>query len=231
MDQKEFIKKYLPYALEVQEKFGVPASVTLAQAIEESGWGKSTPGNNFFGVKTTKGWKGKITTTGTTEEVNGVRSPTVAAFRAYDSAYDSFMDYGKIVSGKLYQPKTSQAKNSFEFAKAVADTGYATNSDYYKNISSHMKKYNLTQYDTMFSDKDNAWEKYVEIDFPRPGEQSSEYLYENVTKPVVDAVTSPAKDLLQQGTRILVIVLLGAVVVVALFMAVKSKVVPEVSIS
>lgn len=227
MKQDEFIKKYLPFALDVQQKYGVPASVTLAQAIEESGWGSSTPGNNFFGVKATKGWKGRITTTGTTEMIGGKRTPTVGTFRAYDSVEDSFNDYGKVVSGKLYQPLTSKATNSFEFAKAVADTGYAGNPDYYQNISSHMKKYNLTQYDTKFSDKDNAWQKYVELRPDTPGDASSEYIYDNVTKPVLDSVGMP---ILQQGTRILVLVLLAVVVIVALFMAVKSKLVPEVSI-
>ena len=51
MTPKEFVKKYHPFALETERKTGIDARFTLAQAALETGWGKSAPGNMFFGVK------------------------------------------------------------------------------------------------------------------------------------------------------------------------------------
>ena len=52
--QINFIKTYKPYALETERKTGISHLFILAQAGLESGWGKSVPGNMFFGVKATK---------------------------------------------------------------------------------------------------------------------------------------------------------------------------------
>jgi len=54
MTPKEFIKQYKPFALETERKTGISHLFILAQAALESGWGKSVPGNMFFGVKAGK---------------------------------------------------------------------------------------------------------------------------------------------------------------------------------
>jgi len=55
MTPKEFIKKFYPFAKEVEQETEIPALAIMAQAALESGWGKSAIGNNLFGIKYRKG--------------------------------------------------------------------------------------------------------------------------------------------------------------------------------
>lgn len=55
MTPSEFVKTYYKYAKQTQDKTGIDARFILAQAALETGWGKSVPGNMFFGIKDTDG--------------------------------------------------------------------------------------------------------------------------------------------------------------------------------
>ncbi len=70
MTPTEFLNTYAPYAKETEKKYGVPYLVTLSQAALESGYGKSAPGFNFFGVKAGKAWTGEKQLLRTTEILN-----------------------------------------------------------------------------------------------------------------------------------------------------------------
>jgi len=60
MTKKEaFVVKYFQYAKQVQDEFGLPLTLALAQSGLETGWNSSTPGNMMFGKKATKTWTGK----------------------------------------------------------------------------------------------------------------------------------------------------------------------------
>ena len=67
MTSIDFVKTYLPFALQTQAKTGIHAYFVLAQAALESGWGKKAPGNMFFGVKDTDGVNGNEQLLTTTE--------------------------------------------------------------------------------------------------------------------------------------------------------------------
>lgn len=111
MTPSEFVKKYLPYAKQTEEKTGIDARFTLAQAALESGWGESVKGNMFFGIKDTDGINGNEQLLTTTEVLNNpnVNFPSIISitkrpdgkylykvkdwFRKYDTPEGSFTDH------------------------------------------------------------------------------------------------------------------------------------------
>jgi len=95
-EQNNFLDSVHPYAVEVENIYGVPVLVSLLMACLESGYGTSKNGNNLFGIKATSSWKGKTTGSKITKEGSG--TVISANFRAYDSWRESFLDFGKVVS-------------------------------------------------------------------------------------------------------------------------------------
>lgn len=115
------------YAHEVKEKYGVPESITLAQAIYESSLGKSNlaqKNNNWFGIKSSGGWA------------------------KYDSARDSFLAYGKLLSKDRYTKYTKDAKTDSEYINGVVKGGYCDDEGYTTNILSIISSNKLDQYNT-----------------------------------------------------------------------------------
>lgn len=158
--QKAFIKDAAAAAKKSEKQTGVPASVTIAQAILESGWGKHHMGdaNNYFGIKAqVKNGKivfGDIATgyvdTLTKEYKNGKPYTVVAHFRAYKNMAGSFVDHGKFLTGPRYQKALkayAKSKDADEYARGLQKAGYATDPKYAGTLILLMKKYNLYQYD------------------------------------------------------------------------------------
>ena len=94
-----FIAAVAPGAKAAQKSHNILASLTMAQAALESGWGKHTyDGNNLFGIKS-NGWKGRTVTIRTAkEDKNGNRYYINAAFRAYNSWADSIAGHAEFLS-------------------------------------------------------------------------------------------------------------------------------------
>lgn len=143
-------------AQQSQREFKVPASVTLAQAILESGWGKSKLSmndRNYFGMKCF-GTPGTIAVgchDYPTQECDAVTQTcftTTATFRVYNSPTDSFRDHGKqLATLTRYKPAFSYQKDPNQFAAEIHKAGYATDLTYTDKLVSIMVKYNLYQYD------------------------------------------------------------------------------------
>ncbi|WML36988.1 glucosaminidase domain-containing protein [Clostridium sp. OS1-26] len=130
---QQFIQELYPEAAEIYNKYGVLPSVTIAQAILESGWGKSelsTKANNLFGIKADTSWKGKKIKMNTSEYYN---QKIVDEFRVYNSKQDSIKDYGEFLkNNKRYkQSGVFQATHYIDQANAIEKAGYSTveNSD------------------------------------------------------------------------------------------------------
>ena len=120
-----FSSEDIQLALDVQKKYGVPASVTLGQYALESAYGKKPVNtNNYFSVK---GKDGKYTT--------------------YESKAASFDAFGQLLSKDRYTSKTSSATNVNEYVQAVKDAGYAVDPYYVKKVMNVIKSNNLTMYD------------------------------------------------------------------------------------
>ncbi|MFI5915116.1 sporangiospore maturation cell wall hydrolase GsmA [Dactylosporangium sp. NPDC051541] len=154
MTTGEFIAAAVPGAQQSRREHGVPASVTLAQAILESGWGKSalsTFDKNFFGMKCNG--QGNYATGCRTHDTSecttaGQCFPTQASFRTYTSAADSFRDHGATLASLARYNVAFQFKNDpNRFVAEMHKAGYATDPQYTVKLTNVMAKYNLYQYD------------------------------------------------------------------------------------
>ncbi|TQR29377.1 glucosaminidase domain-containing protein [Brevibacillus brevis] len=147
MSQQAFIEKIAHIAQEEMKRSGVPASLTIAQAILESGWGTSelaTKANNLFGIKGTgpAGIYRKVSP----EYVVDQKIEKLSDFRKYNNWLESVQDH----TAKLLEPKYARVLGaSYRAAcQAVQDAGYATDPHYAQELINRIEKYKLDQYDS-----------------------------------------------------------------------------------
>jgi len=146
-----FIDSIAADAIRNQRETGVPASVTIAQAILESGWGRSElsrQANNFFGIKGT-GPAGSVTMR-TREVINGRDVYVNAQFRKYHTPQESFADHARLFTqSPRYAEAMRHTHDAFRFAAEIHRAGYATDPEYTNKLHSLMRQYNLTQFDAI----------------------------------------------------------------------------------
>lgn len=152
--EKVFIEAMAPVAQESYKEHGVLPSITLAQGIIESAWGKSgltVQGNNLFGIKADISWTGPVIEMNTQEFVNGQYITVVARWRVYDRWEDSILDHGKFLKENIRyeQAGVFNAKNYKEQAEALLRAGYATDPNYSNKLCSMIESYSLDQYDNV----------------------------------------------------------------------------------
>jgi flagellum-specific peptidoglycan hydrolase FlgJ len=154
MTNEQFLAASAAPAQLSQRITGVPASVTLAQAILESGWGRSSLSandRNFFGMKCfTQGLYANACRTYVTSECTtaGVCYPTSAVFRSYATAGASFADHGANLRNLArYANAFKYTANPNQFAEEIRKAGYATDPAYTTKLVALMVKYNLYRYD------------------------------------------------------------------------------------
>jgi hypothetical protein len=147
--QQAFIRAVAQGAMVTQRKFGVPAAVTIAQAIDESGWGQSylaTKDHNLFGIKGSGPAGSDMQPT--QEVVNGQAVSQIASFRAYHSIAQSIEDHGRLLaSGGPYQQSMTLIHDPNAFASSLTGV-YATDPSYGAKLISLMHRYNLYRYDS-----------------------------------------------------------------------------------
>lgn len=140
---QQYIDQYKDIAIEQMLHWKVPASITLAQGLLESGAGQSEltrKGNNHFGIKC-HGWEGP--------KIYHDDDARNECFRAYTSAYDSFEDHSQFLAGSqryrsLFSLKTTDYKG---WAKGLKAAGYATNPKYAQTLIDIIQLYRLYEYD------------------------------------------------------------------------------------
>jgi len=147
--QQAFISMVAPGAIAAEQRYGIPAAVTIAQAIDESGWGQSelaTADHNLFGIKGT-GPAGRDVRP-TREYENGAWVTRTAPFRVYHNIAESIDDHGRLLAtGAAYQH--AMASRHLPDAFAAALTGvYATDPHYGGNLIALMRLYHLYRYDS-----------------------------------------------------------------------------------
>lgn len=154
---EQFIRAAVPGAQQGWREYGVPPSVTIAQAILESGWGRSklsTNDRNYFGIKCQNGKFGRFANgchTYVTQECTkaGKCFTTTGVFRTYPSMANSFRDHGEFLKvNSRYKPAFQYTRNANKFIWNVWKAGYATDPNYYTKITGIMAKNKLYQYDT-----------------------------------------------------------------------------------
>ena len=153
---EQFLAAAVPGAQRGWREYGVPASVTIAQAILESGWGRSglsVSDKNYFGIKCQGTSYGKLATgchVYKTQECDkaGQCFTTTGSFRIYASMANSFRDHGNFLRvNSRYKPAFAYTKDPNKFIFEVRKAGYATDPNYYTKVTSLMTSYNLYQYD------------------------------------------------------------------------------------
>ena len=152
LNRQQFIDKFGDVAKRAVKGTGLFPSLTLAQAILESGNGNSTLSklhNNFFGIKADKSWTGKTALMKTIEYVGGKPITIEAKFRKYDLPESSFLDRALFLKQmKRYtNAGVFTAANPFAQASALQKAGYATDPKYAELLGSIIKKYDLQKFD------------------------------------------------------------------------------------
>jgi len=140
---QQYIDQYKDVAIEQMKRYGIPASITIAQGIFESGAGQSelaVKANNHFGIKC-NGWSGRKSYHDDDERGE--------CFRAYDNAYESFEDHSKFLSSRQrYSSLFNLKKDDYKgWARGLKAAGYATNPRYADRLIEIIQLYKLYQYD------------------------------------------------------------------------------------
>tara|TARA_B100000530_G_scaffold327244_1_gene266822 strand:+ start:16 stop:912 length:897 start_codon:yes stop_codon:yes gene_type:complete len=144
-DAKNYIKQYSSLAVSEMHQYGIPASITLAQGILESGSGTSrlaTEAKNHFGIKCHVHWNGPAVYHDDDEKQE--------CFRKYDNVEASFRDHSLFLFDRnRYSFLFKLRKDDYKgWAKGLQKAGYATSKTYAKKLIHLIDKYNLTKYDS-----------------------------------------------------------------------------------
>lgn len=142
--EEQYIQKFAPYAVEEMEKYKIPASITLAQGLLETGGGQSRlalQGNNHFGIKCKEDWTGK-TMSHTDDAPN-------ECFRVYDDPRQSYEDHSKfLATRKFYVNLFKLAPDDYRgWAHGLKKAGYATNPRYAYILLDKIEKHRLYEFD------------------------------------------------------------------------------------
>ncbi len=150
MTNTGFIEKIGALAREDMKKSKILASLTIAQAILESGWGRSTlaqaPNYNLFGIK--GDYNGAYCTFPTSEYVNGKWCTVNANFRKYPSWSESLADHSALFNRWDRYSNLRGNYNYRDVCNKVREDGYATDPSYSIKLINIIEQYNLTRFDT-----------------------------------------------------------------------------------
>ena len=152
-----YIEAFSEIAMIEMRKYKIPASITLAQGILESGAGRgrlAVEANNHFGIKC-HGWNG--------DKIYHNDDAAQECFRKYDEPLSSFEDHSKFLTGRsryagLFKLKEDDYKG---WAKGLRQAGYATDSKYPEKLISLIERYRLYEYDAIVLDKKSNLPKEV----------------------------------------------------------------------
>lgn len=154
----EYIRQYNAMAVDQMLRYKIPASITLAQGLLESGAGQSQlakRSNNHFGIKCGGDWRGRT--------VRHTDDAPNECFRAYNNPKDSYEDHSKFLSGRaryasLFKLDITDYRG---WARGLKQAGYATDRSYANRLIQIIEDYELYKYDK-FSKKDLKYEKREE---------------------------------------------------------------------
>ena len=151
MDKEAFIQKVAEKVSKYAPLYGISVhSPIIAQAIIESGWGKSglaSKYHNYFGLKCGSSWKGKSVNMTTKEEYKvGTMTNIRDNFRVFEDFDDGIRGYFEFINTSRYA-NLKGVKNPEEYVKRLKADGYATSSKYVDNIMRVIRDNKLTRFD------------------------------------------------------------------------------------
>ena len=144
----QYIQKFARYAVEEMEKYKIPASITLAQGLLETGGGQSRlaqEGKNHFGIKCKEEWTGK--------SMKHTDDAPNECFRVYDDPRQSYEDHSVFLATRKYYANlfNLDMKDYKAWAHGLKKAGYATNPKYAHILISKIEKYRLYEFDEVNS--------------------------------------------------------------------------------
>lgn len=151
--QEKYIEQYAPMAVQEMHRSGIPASITLAQGLLESGSGLSRlakEGNNHFGIKCHVGWEGK--------KMYHDDDAKGECFRVYATPGESYRDHSDFLRGRdrykfLFDLEPTDYK---AWAYGLRKAGYATDPNYPAKLIKYIEDYDLTRFDYMTDEEAKA---------------------------------------------------------------------------
>ncbi|MGZ5273204.1 MAG: glucosaminidase domain-containing protein, partial [Kaistella sp.] len=143
-NDEQYIQKFAAYAVEEMEKYKIPASITLAQGLLETGGGQSRlaqVGKNHFGIKCKEDWTGKT--------MNHTDDAPNECFRVYDDPRESYEDHSKFLANRKYYVNLFKLdmKDYKAWAHGLKKAGYATNPRYAYILIDKIEKNRLYEFD------------------------------------------------------------------------------------
>jgi hypothetical protein len=139
MTPEEFQQSFMPYAQGVSQRTGLDPRMVLAQAALETGWGRSAPNNNFFGIKSHGQSGGSNLMTQEFQDGRMVSMPQ--SFRGYESPEQSFQGYADfILNNPRYGDVMAQGDLAGQIG-AMGQSGYATDPDYASKLASIARRF------------------------------------------------------------------------------------------
>ena len=184
---QKYIQDYKDIAMVEMQRYNIPASITLAQGILESGSGQgrlARYGNNHFGIKCHATWDGKTITHDDDEKSE--------CFRKYRYAYESFEDHSQfLVNRNRYKALFDLSPTDYEgWAHGLRKAGYATDPTYAKKLIALIKKFELHQYDNQViaakgGDITSSNTQVATVSTPKKEVSKSATTIKSVSKPTV----------------------------------------------
>jgi len=146
-----YIKRFEDVAVGEMTKYGIPASIKMAQALLESGAGKSklsNKNNNHFGIKCKKEWKGQ-SYYHNDDDYDSNGKLIKSCFRSYSTILDSYIDHSNFLKGRShYSPLFTLDKKDYKaWAHGLKKYGYATDPAYADKLIKSIEKNNLYIFD------------------------------------------------------------------------------------
>ena len=143
-DSERYIMTFYPLAVEQMNRHDIPASITLAQGLLESGSGKSKlaiEGKNHFGIKADSRWKGRY--------IKVMDNGALHKFRVYDNAADSYEDHSSfLIHNRRYAHLFKLGRKDYKgWAKGLRDAYYAEDRQYHNKLIGLIEKYGLQKFD------------------------------------------------------------------------------------
>lgn len=180
---QKYINDYKDIAMVEMQRYKIPASITLAQAILESGSGQgrlARHGNNHFGIKCHSSWTGKTMTHDDDEKGE--------CFRRYKYAFESFEDHSTfLVNRARYASLFELDADDYEgWAHGLKKAGYATDPGYAKKLIQLIKKHKLYEYDKQVLNVDN---QIVKANIPVEEPKSKTEIVVTKTEPKANEVS------------------------------------------
>lgn len=134
INKDQFISEMMPHAQRIAAQTGLDPRLIIAQAAQETGWGRSAPGNNYFGIKSHGRAGGN--TLATKEVINGRTVQVSDSFRSYDDMGASADGYAEFLRRNPRYRGMLAARDLDGQLAALGRSGYATDPNYSASVGS-----------------------------------------------------------------------------------------------